>query len=73
MPNESLVDKAKETVGLGQTPSAQAASSDQSLDIERAFDALGVSAVEEYGEWKPDGAPMDSFRAMHSGQARLRR
>ena len=71
MPNESLVDKAKETVGLGQTPSAQAASSDQSLDIERAFDALGVSAVEEYGKWKPDGAPIDSFRAMHSGHARL--
>jgi xanthine dehydrogenase YagR molybdenum-binding subunit len=35
IPNESLVDKAKETVGLGQTPSTQAASSDQSLDIER--------------------------------------
>jgi xanthine dehydrogenase YagR molybdenum-binding subunit len=39
--------------------------------MERAFDALGVSVVEEYGEWKPDGAPMDSFRAMHSGQVRL--
>jgi xanthine dehydrogenase YagR molybdenum-binding subunit len=71
MPNESLVDKAKETVGLGQTPSTRAASSDQPLDRERAFDALGVNVVEEYGEWKPDGAPMDSFRAMHKGQMRM--
>ena len=71
MPNESLVDKAKETVGLGQTPVMQAAKGDSTLDIERAFDALGVSVVEEYGEWKPDGAPMDSFRAMHKGQVRM--
>ena len=71
MPNESLVDKAKETVGMGQTPSTQAAKSDRPLDLDRAFDALGVSVVEEYGEWKPDGAPMDSFRAMHKGQMRM--
>jgi xanthine dehydrogenase YagR molybdenum-binding subunit len=71
MPNESLVDKAKETVGLGQTPATQAASSGRPLDIERAFDALGVSVIEEYGEWKPDGAPMDSFRAMNKGQMRM--
>jgi xanthine dehydrogenase YagR molybdenum-binding subunit len=71
MPNESVVDKAKETVGLGQTPVTQAAKSDRPLDIERAFDALGVSVVEEYGEWKPDGAPMDSFRAMYKGQVRM--
>jgi xanthine dehydrogenase YagR molybdenum-binding subunit len=71
MPNETLVDKAKETVGMGQTPSTRAAKSERPLDIERAFDALGVSVVEEYGEWKPDGAPMDSFRAMHKGQMRM--
>jgi xanthine dehydrogenase YagR molybdenum-binding subunit len=71
MPDQSLVDKAKETVGLGQTPSKQAAQSDRPLDLERAFDALGVSVVEEYGEWKPDGAPMDSFKAMHNGQMRM--
>jgi xanthine dehydrogenase YagR molybdenum-binding subunit len=71
MPDESVVDKAKETVGLGQTPSTQAAQSDRPLEIERAFDALGVSAVEEYGEWKPEGAPTDSFRAMHNGQVRM--
>ena len=71
MPNESLVDKAKETVGIGQTPSTQAAKSDRPLDLERAFDALGVSVVEEYGEWKPDGAPIDSFSAMHKGQMRM--
>jgi hypothetical protein len=23
------------------------------------FDALGISVLEEYGEWKPDGAPLD--------------
>jgi xanthine dehydrogenase YagR molybdenum-binding subunit len=71
MPNEGLVDKAKETVGVGQTPSTRAADSDRPVDMERAFDALGVSVVEEYGEWKPEGAPMDSFRAMHKGQLRM--
>jgi xanthine dehydrogenase YagR molybdenum-binding subunit len=71
MPDESLLDKAKETVGLGQTPVTQAAKGDRPLDIEQAFDALGTSVVEEYGEWKPDGAPSDSFKAMHQGHARL--
>jgi xanthine dehydrogenase YagR molybdenum-binding subunit len=71
MPRENLVDKAKETVGLGQTPVTEAAKGDQPLEREKAFDALGVSVVEEYGEWKPDGAPMDSFRAMHQGQMRM--
>ncbi|MFL5018322.1 MAG: xanthine dehydrogenase family protein molybdopterin-binding subunit, partial [Rhizobium sp.] len=71
MPNESLADRAKETVGVGQTPVTQAAKSDRPLDREKAFDALGVGVVEEYGEWKPEGAPMDSFRAMHNGQVRI--
>jgi xanthine dehydrogenase YagR molybdenum-binding subunit len=71
MPDESLLDKAKETVGLGQTPVTQAAKGDRRLDIEQAFDALGTSVVEEYGEWKPDGAPSDSFKAMHQGHALL--
>jgi xanthine dehydrogenase YagR molybdenum-binding subunit len=71
LPNESLADKAKETVGLGQTPVTQAASSDRPLDRDQAFDVLGVSVVEEYGEWKPDGAPLDSFHAMHNGQMRM--
>src|SRR6201994_3372516 len=71
MPNESLVDRTRETVGLGNTPSTEAAKSDQPFDREKAFDALGVSAVEEYGEWKPDGAPRDSFSAMHKGQMRM--
>ena len=71
MPNETLVDKTKETVGLGNTPSTEAAKSDQPFDREKAFDALGVSAVEEYGEWKPDGAPLDSFERMHKGQMRM--
>src|ERR1700753_419482 len=55
MPNESLLDKTKEPAGWGDAPSTQAAKSDQPLDREKAFDALGVSAAEEYGEWKPDG------------------
>jgi xanthine dehydrogenase YagR molybdenum-binding subunit len=71
MPNQSMTDKAKETVGLGQTRVTEAAKSDRPFDREKAFDALGVSVVEEYGEWKPDGAPMDSFRAMHNGQVRM--
>ena len=71
MPDESLVDKAKETVGLGQTPVTQAAKSDRPLNLEQAFDALGASVVEEYGEWKPDGAPLNSFRAMHQGHMRM--
>jgi xanthine dehydrogenase YagR molybdenum-binding subunit len=70
-PNESIVDKAKETVGLGHTPITDVAQSDKPFDREKAFDALGTSVVEEYGEWKPDGAPMDSFRAMHKGQMRM--
>ena len=71
MPDESLIDKTKETVGIGQTPVTQAARSDHPIDLEPAFDALGVSAIEEYGEWKPDGAPSDSFRAMHQGKMRM--
>jgi len=71
-PNASMADKARETVGLGHTPLTDAAQSDRPLfDREKAFDALGTSLVEEYGEWKPEGAPMDSFRAMHKGQMRM--
>jgi xanthine dehydrogenase YagR molybdenum-binding subunit len=71
MPRENLVDKAKETVGIGQTPVTLAAKSDRAIDFEHAFDALGVSVIEEYGEWKPEGAPMDAFRAMNKGQMRM--
>lgn len=71
MPGDSLTDKAKETIGLSQAPTTQAAKGDRPLDIEKAFDALGAGVVEEYGEWKPDGAPLDSFKAMHSGHVRI--
>jgi xanthine dehydrogenase YagR molybdenum-binding subunit len=71
MPNESLTDKAKETIGMGQTPATKAAKSSEAIDLERAFDALGTGVIEEYGEWKPEGAPMDSLRAMHAGHVRL--
>lgn len=71
MPGDSLTDKAKETIGLSQAPTTQAAKGDRPLDIEKAFDALGAGVVEEYGEWKPDGAPLDSFKAMHGGHVRI--
>jgi len=64
-------NEAKGTVGLGQTPVIEAANSNVPLDREKAFDALGTSVVEEYGEWKPAGAPIDSFNAMHKGQVRM--
>jgi hypothetical protein len=56
-----------------QTPVTQAAKSDRPVDYERAFDALGVSVFEEYGEWKPDGAPMEikePIRAIRTHRAR---
>jgi xanthine dehydrogenase YagR molybdenum-binding subunit len=70
-PNESAADRARETVGVGRTPATGDARSDQPLDREKAFDALGADAIEEYGEWKPEGAPPDSFHAMHQGQMRM--
>lgn len=71
MPRESVAERARETVGLGQTAVTEAAKGDQPVDREKAFDALGVGVIEEYGEWKPEGAPMDAFRAMHNGQMRM--
>jgi len=71
-PNDAMAaDKSRETIGMGQTPATQAAGSDQPFDREKAFDALGVNVVEEYGQWKPDGAPPDSFRAMYQGHTRM--
>jgi len=71
LPKENFVDEAKETIGLGQTPSMRAADSGRPLDREKAFDALGFSVIEQYGEWKPEGAPIDSFHAMHEGEMRM--
>jgi len=70
-PGESILDKARETIGFGNKPVSDTVKSDEPFDREKAFDALGTSFVEEYGEWKPDGAPADSFRAMHKGQMRM--
>jgi len=67
-PGQSTEDKSKETVGLGGSDSTK---SDQPIDREKAFDALGTGLVEEYAEWKPEGAPADSFRAMYKGQMRM--
>jgi CO/xanthine dehydrogenase Mo-binding subunit len=68
-PNESKVDAAKQTVG--QTPANEVAQGSRPLDLEKAFDALGVSALEEYGEWKPEDSPKDAFQAMHRGLVRM--
>jgi xanthine dehydrogenase YagR molybdenum-binding subunit len=35
MPDETLVDKAKETVGMGQTPVTRAAKGNRPIDYER--------------------------------------
>jgi xanthine dehydrogenase YagR molybdenum-binding subunit len=67
--SEGLVDKA--TVGQGQTQSDKDARNGQPLDRQKAFDALGVSVIEEYGEWKPDGAPKDALEALHNGLVRM--
>jgi xanthine dehydrogenase YagR molybdenum-binding subunit len=71
MPDEGMINKAKETVGVGRTPSMDAAQSGQPIDREKAFDALGVNVVEEYGEWKPDSAPINAFHGMYAGHAQL--
>jgi hypothetical protein len=47
MPEETLINKAKETIGVRQTRITQAAKSDLPVDYERGFDALGISAIEE--------------------------
>ena len=65
--NESPTGKTQGTVGqAGETEQGHAP-----FDREKAFDALGTTMVEEYGEWKPAGAPADSFHAMHQGQMRM--
>ena len=65
--NESPTGKTQGTVGqAGETEQGHAP-----FDREKAFDALGTTMVEEYGEWKPEGAPADSFHAMHQGQMRM--
>src|SRR5690348_5197964 len=69
--NESPTDKTKGTVGLGHTSAGETEQGNASFDREKAFEALGTSMVEEYGEWKPQGAPADSFHAMHQGQMRM--
>ncbi|MBV9531211.1 MAG: xanthine dehydrogenase family protein molybdopterin-binding subunit [Bradyrhizobium sp.] len=65
------VQNEGDAVGVGQIPADRSAQGDQMVDLERAFDALGVRVVEEYGEWKPQGAPKDAFEAMHRGLVRM--
>ena len=48
----------------GDIPVTDAAGSNEPSDREKAFDALGTSVVEEYGEWKPEG-PADGFLPRH--------
>jgi hypothetical protein len=39
--------------------------------IQRRSPEQGGLSKLRFGEWKPDGAPMDSFSAMHKGQMRM--
>ena len=70
-PQQSLKDRVKETVGIGETAVQATAKSGKPVEREDAFEALGVEVIEEYGEWKPEGAPMDALRAMHKGHMRM--
>jgi len=70
MPPGESVDGTGATVGRGGARAGDAAGSNQP-DREKAFDALGISTIEEYGEWKPEGAPADALHAMYKGQVRL--
>jgi xanthine dehydrogenase YagR molybdenum-binding subunit len=67
--SRALAEKPSGTVGAGQA--SDGAQSGPSLNREQAFDALGTSMIEEYGEWKPEGAPKDAFEAMHKGLVRM--
>jgi xanthine dehydrogenase YagR molybdenum-binding subunit len=66
-----LLNASESQETIGRTVANKAAQTSQPLDLEKAFDALGVSAIEEYGEWKPEGVPKDAFQAMHRGLVRL--
>ena len=72
MPNESLVDKAKETVGLGQTPVDRRPPKATSRSIANRPSMRSASASSRN---MASGSPMarrsDSFRAMHKGQMRM--
>jgi CO/xanthine dehydrogenase Mo-binding subunit len=41
------------------------------FECERPQSTRCASTSVWYGEWKPDGAPIDSFRAMYNGQVRI--
>src|SRR3569832_711908 len=66
MPDEGMINKAKETVGVGRTTVTDAAHGDQPLDSEKAFNTHDNNEDEEKNERKPEGAPLDSFHAMYA-------
>jgi xanthine dehydrogenase YagR molybdenum-binding subunit len=65
-----LKERAKATVGLADQPLPNAGA--PMPPLEEAFDRLGAEMIEEYAEWKPDGASPDAFSAMHKGQVRIK-
>jgi xanthine dehydrogenase YagR molybdenum-binding subunit len=71
LPSQGPVDRSNGTVGLGQTEADGPPQGSQPFDREKAFDGLGVSVIEEYGEWKPPGAPKDALQALHNGLVRM--
>lgn len=64
-----LEDQLKATVGMADQPTPNR--NEPLPPLEEAFDKLGASMIEEYAEWKPEGAPPDAIRAMHKGQVRI--
>ena len=66
-----MIDKAENTVGLGSRRAYGPRRAIVRSNWRKAFDALGVSVIEEYSEWKPEGAPTDLFSAMHKGHTQI--
>jgi xanthine dehydrogenase YagR molybdenum-binding subunit len=65
-----LSERLKDAIGVGKAKGSEPVPP-SSVNREQAFDRLGIEVIEEYAEWKPSGAPLDSFRAMHKGQVRM--
>lgn len=39
------------------------------MPLEEIFERLGIGTIEEYAEWKPDGAPEDAFKKLAEGES----
>ena len=43
----------------------------QGADLAAKFAALGISSIEEYAEWVPEGASSDALKSLYVGQPRI--